>query len=189
MHCKVQSPRLSYTRIVIEIWEVRCFDSVDWSWHATSLPYIWVSDLPPHRSYPSWYCAVLACSLASAIAGMVCRLPQLAPLTGVSRHLQNVFFGKLRSVFFFLWVCVTKHNFSNFYLKFLVFKFSWISCIFASFKCDFASPTFQIKTAKTMFITQIFKGNETHHAIISEKYFVVNNIFYLKKNWALRSMQ
>ena len=32
-----------------------------------------------------------------------------------------------------------------------------------------------------MFITQIFKGNETHCAIFSEKYFVVSNNFYLKK--------
>ena len=29
-----------------------------------------------------------------------------------------------------------------------------------------------------MFITQIFMGNETHYAIFSEKYFVVNNKFY-----------
>ena len=145
-------------------------------------PLLWITSgcqiWPPHSSYPSWYCAVLACSLASTIAGIVCRLPQLALLTGVSRHLQNVFFGKLRSVFFLPLTCVTKHNFSNFYLKFLVFKFSWIPCIFASFKCDFASPTFQIKMAKTMFITQIFMGNETHYAIFSEKYFVVYNKFY-----------
>ena len=67
----------------------------------------------------------------------------------VSRHLQNICFPKNFVVGFLpMGTSVTKPKFSNFFRNFLVFKFSWICCIFASFKCNFASPKFQIKLTK-----------------------------------------
>ena len=42
------------------------------------------------------------------------------PNSRVDRDLRNIFFGRLRSVFFLPFsISVTKHNFPNFYLKFL----------------------------------------------------------------------
>ena len=79
-----------------------------------------------------------------------------------------------------LGISVTKHNFSNFYRKFLAFKFSWISSIFASFKSDFASPKFQIKMTKICLRHKYLRAIKPTTPFFPENYFAVD-IFYEKK--------